>query len=215
VTGPTGSARRPRGSPPSPEQTPPTSKDPRRTVTESSYLRKASSSVMADQVRITLACPWDAVALAQERRRPFGPGERSPPEMSLVDPPAPQNFAANTLRRNPFGAAQEPKSVATLARRHQSRRANVCRCIPCTERSSIDLHFVEGYAWLAFWAPCDVTRICSMSSPAVRSPQTGRSNVLVHDLENISSENVSRYRVPERLARDIWGVVRGDGQRPA
>ena len=61
MTGPTGSARRPRGSPPSPEQTPPMSMGPRRTVTEISCLKKASSSVMADQVRITPASPSDAV----------------------------------------------------------------------------------------------------------------------------------------------------------
>jgi hypothetical protein len=52
--------------------------------------------------------------------------------MSLVDPPAPPNFDASTLRRNRFRAAHESKVVATLAprqkipatrTRHSSRRA--------------------------------------------------------------------------------------------
>jgi hypothetical protein len=91
--------------------------------------------------------------------------------MSLVDPPAPQNFAANTLRRNRFGAAYEPKFVATHwhddtgANPYPSSRGAIRR---------LDLYFVEDYAWLAS-APCAAPSVMTRTARLSVGPEEARN----------------------------------------
>lgn len=111
MTGPTGGARRPRGSPPSPEQTPRMSKDPRRTVTESSCLRKA---VFQRDGRSGAHYSGESIGRCGPRtktRAPVRTRERSPPEMSLVDPRYPPKFRRGHAASKSIPRGAKPELV--------------------------------------------------------------------------------------------------------